>query len=209
MASGLKSDRWILEQCRLYKMIYPFNGTLVREVDFYVGPALTDSYRIISRGLTSYGYDISVSPDNFRVYSPVRSLSGEIDPKHFEADTLIEVPLKSKPNGEQWWSVPPHTYALAVSVEYFRMPRSVLGICLGKSTYARAGLIVNATPLEPEWCGNLVLELSNSADLPMRVYATEGIAQVIFIESSDECLTSYADRAGKYQAQTGLRTAEV
>ena len=193
-----KSDRWILKMCQENGMIKPFEARLVREVE---------GRRIISAGVSSYGYDLRLAQDGFRVFSPIPS--PEIDPKNFDENSLIEAPLRASEDGSQYWLLPPHSYALGVTVETFNMPRNVVGICLGKSTYARSGLIVNTTPLEPGWRGRLVLEFSNSADLPIRIYANEGIAQVTFFESDEDCETSYADRTGKYQDQVGLVTPRL
>jgi dCTP deaminase len=195
---SVKSDRWIIRMCRERGLITPFEERLVREVN---------GRRIISAGVSSYGYDLRLAPDGFRVFSPIAS--AEIDPKQFDESSLIEAPLRRSDDGSEYWLMPPHTYALGVTVETFNMPRNVIGFCLGKSSYARSGLIVNTTPLEPGWRGRLVLEFSNSADLPVRVYANEGIAQVTFFESDEECETSYADRQGKYQDQAGLVTARL
>lgn len=195
---SVKSDRWILQMCREQQLISPFEEKLVREVD---------GRRIISAGLSSYGYDLRLAPDGFRVFSPIAS--AEIDPKRFDESSLVEAPLKTAEDGSQYWLMPPHTYALGVTVETFNMPRNVIGICLGKSTFARSGIIVNTTPLEPGWKGRLVLEFSNSADLPVRIYANEGVAQVTFFESDEECETSYADRKGKYQHQESIVTARL
>ncbi len=184
--------------CREHQLIIPFEEKLVREID---------GRRIISAGLSSYGYDLRLASDGFRVFSPITS--AEIDPKQFDESSLINAPLKTSGDGSQYWLMPPHTYALGVTVETFNMPRNVIGFCLGKSTLARSGIIVNATPLEPGWRGRLVLEFSNSADLPVRIYANEGVAQVTFFESDEECETSYADRAGKYQDQKGLVTPRL
>jgi len=195
---SVKSDRWIIRMCREHSLLTPFDEKLVREVD---------GRRIISAGVSSYGYDLRLASDGFRVFSPIAS--AEIDPKRFDESSLIEAPLRTSEDGSQYWLMPPHTYALGVTVETFNLPRNVIGFCLGKSTYARSGIIVNATPLEPGWRGRLVLEFSNSADLPVRVYANEGVAQVTFFESDEECETSYADRKGKYQDQEGLVTPRL
>jgi dCTP deaminase len=196
----IKNDNWIKASSLFSQqpLIQPFLKSQVRE---------RDGNRIISAGLSSYGYDVRLAPDGFRVFSPIASL--EIDPKNFDECSLIESPLRDAADGSQYWLMPPHTYALGVTVETFQMPRSVVALCVGKSTYARAGLIVNCTPLEPGWRGRLVLEFSNSADLPIRIYANEGIAQVMFFRSDEECTVSYDDRAGKYQDQTGLVTARM
>jgi dCTP deaminase len=183
----VKSDRWIRRMAEAAQLIQPFNPQLVREVE---------GRRIISAGASSYGYD------GFRVFSPIHGR--EIDPKHFDEDSLVEPPLRTADDGSQYYLMPPHSYALGVTVETFRMPRNVTAICMGKSTYARAGLIVNTTPLEAGWTGRLVIELGNLADLPLRVYVNEGIGQVIFLESDEPCDVSYEDRGGKYQGQTGL-----
>ncbi len=195
---SVKSDRWIIQMCREQQLISPFEESLVRELE---------GRRIISAGVSSYGYDLRLAVDGFRVFSPITS--AEIDPKDFDENSLIEAPLRTAADGSLYWLLPPHSYALGVTVETFKMPRNVIGFCLGKSSYARSGLIVNATPLEPGWRGRLVLEFSNSADLPVRIYANEGIAQVIFFESDEACEVSYADRQGKYQDQTGLVTPRL
>jgi dCTP deaminase len=195
---SVKSDRWILRMCREQGMIEPFEDRLIREID---------GRRIISAGLSSYGYDLRLAPDGFRVFSPIAS--AVIDPKNFDESSLISAPPRISEDGSQYWLLPPHSYALGVTVETFRIPRNVIAYCMGKSTYARSGLIVNTTPLEPGWRGRLVLEFSNSADLPVRIYANEGIAQVTFFESDEDCDVSYADRAGKYQDQTGLVTPRL
>ncbi|MFN0111400.1 MAG: dCTP deaminase [Blastocatellia bacterium] len=195
---SVKSDRWILQMCQERQMITPFETGLVRELE---------GHRIISAGLSSYGYDLRLAADGFRVFSPIAS--SEIDPKNFDEKSLIEAPLRTAEDGSQYWLLPPHSYALGATVETFNMPGNVIGICLGKSTYARSGLIVNTTPLEPGWRGRLVLEFSNSADLPIRIYANEGIAQVTFFESDEHCEVTYADRAGKYQNQLGLVTPRL
>lgn len=195
---SVKSDRWILRMCREHQLITPFEETLIRDID---------GRRIISAGLSSYGYDLRLASDGFRVFSPIAS--AEIDPKNFDESSLVESPLKTAADGSQYWLMPPHTYALGVTVETFNIPRNVIGICLGKSTFARSGIIVNTTPLEPGWQGRLVLEFSNSADLPVRIYANEGVAQVTFFESDEDCETSYADRQGKYQNQESIVTARL
>jgi len=175
------------------KLIEPFNERLVREIE---------GRRIISAGASSYGYDMRLADDGFRVFSPIHGR--EIDPKKFDEESLVEPPLRTTEDGSKYYLMPPHSYALGVTVETFRMPRTVTGIALGKSTYARTGLLVNTTPLEAGWTGRLVVELANLADLPLRVYVNEGIGQVLFFESDEDCDTSYEDRGGKYQGQTGL-----
>ena len=174
-------------------LLQPFNPTLVRQVE---------GRRIISAGASSYGYDMRLAGDGFRVFSPIHGR--EIDPKRFDDSSLVEPPLRAADDGSRYYLMPPHSYALGVTVETFRMPRNVTAICMGKSTYARAGLMVNTTPLEAGWTGRLVIELGNLAALPLRVYVGEGIGQVIFFESDEDCDVSYEDRGGKYQGQTGL-----
>jgi dCTP deaminase len=177
----IKSDRWIRHAAREWGMIEPFTEEQIRE-------------GVISYGLSSYGYDMRVS-DEFRIFH--NALSPVVDPKHFDERSFIEY------RGDVC-IVPPNSFALARSVEYFRIPRNVLTICVGKSTYARCGIITNVTPFEPEWEGHVTLEISNTTPLPARIYANEGIAQVLFFESDEECETSYADKKGKYQGQTGV-----
>ena len=189
----IKSDLWIRRAAQDERLIEPFEPKLVREVQ---------GRRIISAGASSYGYDMRLADDGFRVFSPVHGR--EIDPKKFDEESLVEPPLRTTDDGSRYYLMPPHSYALGVSVETFNMPRRVTGICLGKSTYARAGLLVNTTPLEAGWTGRLVIELGNLANLPIRVYVNEGIGQVLFFESDEDCDVSYEDRGGKYQGQTGL-----
>jgi dCTP deaminase len=189
----VKSDRWIRSMVEEHQMIQPFDATLVRE---------TEGRRIISTGASSYGYDMRLADDGFRVFSPIHGR--EIDPKRFDDSSLVEPPLRDADDGSRYYLMPPHSYALGVTVETFRMPRDVTGIAMGKSTYARAGLLVNTTPLEAGWTGRLVVELANLADLPLRVYVNEGIGQVVFLQSDEACDISYSDRGGKYQNQTGL-----
>ena len=175
------------------QLIQPFESRLVREVE---------GRRVISAGASSYGYDMRLADDGFRVFSPIHGR--EIDPKRFDEECLVEPPLRAAEDGSKYYLLPPHSYALGVTVETFRMPRNVTGIAMGKSTYARAGLLVNTTPLEAGWVGRLVVELANLADLPLRIYVNEGIGQVVFLASDEDCDVSYEDRGGKYQGQTGL-----
>ena len=153
-----------------------------------------DSGRIISFGTSSYGYDIRCA-DEFKIFTNINS--AVVDPKNFDANSFVDVKADV-------CIIPPNSFALARTVEYFRIPRNVLTLCLGKSTYARCGIIVNVTPLEPEWEGHVTLEFSNTTPLPAKIYANEGVAQVVFFESDDECETSYRERGGKYQGQTGV-----
>ncbi|HKH83002.1 MAG TPA: dCTP deaminase [Gemmatimonadales bacterium] len=180
---SIKSDTWIRRMAREHGMIEPFVDGQVRE-------------GAISYGVSSYGYDMRVAPE-FRIFTNV--LSVIVDPKHFDARSFVEF------DGDVC-IVPPNSFALARSVEYFRIPRNVLTICLGKSTYARCGIITNVTPFEPEWEGYVTLEISNTTPLPAKIYANEGICQVLFFEADDDdvCQTSYADKKGKYQKQTGV-----
>jgi dCTP deaminase len=178
---SVKSDRWIRQMALEMKMIDPFEEKQVRA-------------GAISYGLSSYGYDIRLA-DEFKIFTNVNSTI--VDPKAFDPKAFIDF------RGEVC-VIPPNSFALGRTVEYFRIPRNVITICLGKSTYARCGIITNVTPFEPEWEGFATLEISNTTPLPARVYAGEGIAQVIFFESDEECAQSYKDKKGKYQAQTGI-----
>ena len=182
---SIKSDKWIRRMVEQMGMIEPFEATQVRQVN---------SEKIISYGTSSYGYDVRCS-DEFKIFTNVNSST--IDPKHFDSGSFVDV------KGD-CCIIPPNSFALARTVEYFRIPRSVLTVCLGKSTYARCGIIVNVTPLEPEWEGQVTLEFSNTTTLPAKIYANEGIAQMLFFESDEVCDTSYADKGGKYQGQTGV-----
>jgi len=177
----LKSDRWIRKMSLERDMINPFSEKQVRE-------------GVISYGLSSYGYDLRVA-DEFKIFTNVNNAL--VDPKKFDEKSFVTVQTDI-------CIVPPNSFALARSVEYFKIPRSVLTICVGKSTYARCGIIVNVTPFEPEWEGFVTLEISNTTPLPARIYANEGLCQIIFFESDEVCETSYADRKGKYQAQKGI-----
>jgi dCTP deaminase len=186
---SIKSDRWIRRMARERGMIDPFVDNQVRQVD-----AL--GRRMISYGVSSYGYDMRVAPE-FKIFTNV--LSAIVDPKDFDSKSFVEFEGAT-------CIVPPNSFALARSVEYFRIPREVLTICVGKSTYARCGIITNVTPFEPEWEGHVTLEISNTTPLPARIYANEGICQVLFFEADvdDICETSYADKAGMYQRQVGV-----
>jgi dCTP deaminase len=175
---GVKADSWIRRMAQEKGMIEPFVDGQVRE-------------GVISYGLSSYGYDIRVS-NEFKIFTNVHSAI--VDPKHFNPDSFIDY------TGDVC-VIPPNSFVLAQTVEYFRIPRDVITVCVGKSTYARCGLIVNVTPFEPEWEGFVTLEISNTTPLPARVYANEGIAQVLFFHADEICETSYADRNGKYQKQ--------
>jgi len=182
---SVKSDRWI-RRMAAEGMIEPFEAGQVRTA--------ADGHKIVSYGTSSYGYDVRVARE-FKIFTNINSTI--VDPKNFDADSFVDF------TGDVC-IIPPNSFALARTVEYFRIPRNVLVICLGKSTYARCGIIVNVTPLEPEWEGHVTLEFSNTTPLPAKIYAGEGCAQVIFLESDEICETSYADRGGKYQGQTGV-----
>ncbi|MSR13886.1 MAG: dCTP deaminase [Gammaproteobacteria bacterium] len=181
----VKADSWINRMAREARMIEPFEPQQVRELE---------GRRVISYGTSSYGYDIRCAPE-FKVFTNINSAI--VDPKNFDPASFVDV-------NADVCIIPPNSFALARTVEYFRIPRNVLTICLGKSTYARCGIIVNVTPLEPEWEGHVTLEFSNTTTLPAKIYANEGVAQVIFLESDCACDISYRDRGGKYQAQTGV-----
>lgn len=195
---SIKSDRWIKRMSGAQNLINPFEEKLIRTVD---------DHRIISCGLSSYGYDCRLARDEFKVFSPVTGT--EIDPKNFDPNSLLDVPIRRAEDGSDYWLLPPHSYALGVTIERFQIPRNVTALAIGKSTYARCGLIANTTPLEANWCGRLVVELYNAANLPVRLYAQEGFIQILFFESDEECETSYSDRGGKYQDQKGLTLAKL
>ena len=210
---SVKNDKWIRRMCgneaernrvpfptgmrRISgQMIEPFEPKQIRSVTSGTGSD-NEIYndRVISYGLSSYGYDIRCA-DEFKLFTNINSTV--IDPKNFDSASFVEV------SGKGFCIIPPNSFALARTVEYFRIPRNILTICLGKSTYARCGIIVNVTPFEPEWEGYVTLEFSNTTPLPAKIYANEGCAQVIFLESDEVCETSYKDRNGKYQGQTGV-----
>jgi len=175
----------LIEKMAEKGMIEPFENKQIRHID---------DKKIISYGRSSYGYDLRVA-NEFKVFTNV--YNSIIDPKNFREDSFVEIKAST-------CIIPPNSFALARSVEYFRIPRNILTICIGKSTYARCGIIVNVTPFEPEWEGYVTLEISNTTPLPAKIYANEGLAQVLFFEAKQECLISYADRKGKYMKQTGI-----
>ena len=183
---SIKSDRWIREMSETHGMIEPYAAQQVRLNE--------RGEKIVSYGVSSYGYDVRCAPE-FKVFTNVHSAI--VYPKIFYDNSFINI-------DSDVFIIPPSSFALARTVEYFRIPRNVLTICLGKSTYARCGIIVNVTPLEPEWEGHVTLEFSNTTNLPARIYAGEGVAQMLFFESDEVCETSYKDRGGKYQGQTGV-----
>ena len=178
---SIKPDRWIREMCIKHRMIEPFEEKQVRE-------------GVVSYGISSYGYDLRIA-DEFKIFTNVNSTV--LDPKRIDAATMVDFkgPV---------CIVPPNSFALARTVEYFRIPRDVLTITMGKSTYARCGILTNVTPFEPEWEGFVTLEISNTTPLPAKIYAFEGIAQVVFFQTDDVCEVSYKDKGGKYQKQTGI-----
>ncbi len=177
----IKSDRWIRRMALEHGMIDPFVDHQVRQ-------------GVISYGLTSYGYDMRVT-DHFKVFTNV--YNALVDPKNFDPRSFVDIRA-------EYVDIPPNSFALAQSLEYFRIPRTVSCIVIGKSSYARCGIIINVTPLEPEWEGHVTIEISNTTPLPARIYANEGIGQVLFLESDEACEVSYADKKGKYQGQTGI-----
>jgi dCTP deaminase len=178
---GLQADRWIRQMALEKGMIEPFEDSQVRN-------------GVISYGVSSYGYDIRVA-EEFKIFTNV--FSAVVDPKNFDPKSMVDYEGKV-------CVIPPNSFALARTVEYFRIPRNVLTVCLGKSTYARCGIIVNVTPFEPEWEGYVTLEISNTTPLPARIYANEGIAQVLFFVADEECEVSYAEKKGKYQKQQSI-----
>jgi len=180
-AMAIKSDRWIRKMAMEHDMINPFNDRQVRD-------------GVISYGVSSYGYDLRVA-DEFKIFTNVNSAI--VDPKNFDQRSFIDVKGPSV-------LIPPNSFALARSVEYFKIPRDILTICVGKSTYARCGIIVNVTPFEPEWEGFVTLEISNSTPLPAKIYSNEGLCQILFFQGDEPPDVSYKDKAGKYQKQTGI-----
>ena len=187
---SIKSDKWIRRMAQEHGMIEPFEPGQVRT---------NESGRIISYGTSSYGYDVRCSSE-FKIFTNVHSAT--VDPKNFDANSFVDVQ-------SDVCIIPPNSFALARTVEYFRIPRDTLVICLGKSTYARCGIIVNVTPLEPEWEGHVTLEFSNTTPLPAKIYANEGACQFLFLRGEDVCDISYADRGGKYQGQRGVTLPRI
>lgn len=182
---SIKSDKWIKRQSEEHQLITPFESEQVRYVN---------DQKVISYGTSSYGYDVRCAPE-FKVFTNI--YSEVVDPKAFSEKSFVDI-------NDEVCIIPPNSFALARTVEYFKIPRNVLTICLGKSTYARCGIIVNVTPLEPEWQGHVTLEFSNTTNLPAKIYAGEGVAQMLFFESDEVCEVSYKDRGGKYQGQEGV-----
>ena len=187
---GIKSDKWIRRMAREHRMIEPFEPNQVKR---------NGDGAIVSYGTSSYGYDVRCS-DEFKIFTNINSTI--VDPKQFDAKSFVDF------KGEVC-IIPPNSFALARTVEYFRVPRDVLVLCLGKSTYARCGIIVNVTPLEPEWEGHVTLEFSNTTPLPAKIYANEGACQFLFLQGNEPCEVSYADRAGKYMGQRGVTLPKI
>lgn len=187
---SIQPDNWIKKMALEHKMIDPFVDRQMRG---------NSDARVVSYGLSSYGYDLRVA-NEFKIFTNV--YNSIVDPKNFHDDAFIQ-------KDSEVCIVPPNSFALARSVEYFRIPRDVLTICLGKSTYARCGIIVNVTPFEPEWEGYVTIEISNTTPLPAKIYANEGIAQVLFFKASEQCDVSYADRQGKYMRQVGITLPQI
>ena len=183
---SIKSDKWIQDMSKNHNMIEPFSTNQVRLDD--------QGNKLISYGVSSYGYDVRCS-NEFKLFTNIHSAI--VDPKSFDDKSFVDI-------NSDVCIIPPNSFALARTIEYFKIPRNILTICLGKSTYARCGIIVNVTPLEPEWEGHVTLEFSNTTNLPAKIYAGEGVAQMLFFESDEECEISYKDRKGKYQGQTGV-----
>ena len=182
---SIKSDSWIRRMAAEHQMIEPFEPGQVKEVD---------GRRVVSYGTSSYGYDVRCA-DEFKLFTNV--YSAIVDPKEFDPKSFVDIKSDHV-------IIPPNSFALARTVEYFRIPRNVMTICLGKSTYARCGIIVNVTPFEPEWEGYVTLEFSNTTPMPAKIYANEGVAQVLFFEADEVCEVSYKDRGGMYQGQQGV-----
>jgi dCTP deaminase len=183
---SIKADHWIRKMAREHQMIDPFVDDQVRE-------------GVISYGVSSYGYDVRVG-NEFKVFTNVYNTV--VDPKHFDPKSFVDITADE-------CIIPPNSFALASTIEYFRIPRDILTVCLGKSTYARCGIIVNVTPFEPEWEGHVTIEISNTTPLPAKIYANEGIAQVLFFQSDEPCVRSYKDKKGKYQAQRGVTLPKI
>ncbi len=187
---SLKSDRWIEEMANSCQMIDPFVAKQVK--------ASSDT-PLISYGLSSYGYDVRLASE-FKIFTNIKSTV--VDPKNFNFDNFVDL-------NADVCVIPPNSFVLGRTLEYFKIPRSILVICLGKSTYARCGIIVNVTPLEPEWEGHITLEFSNTTNLPAKIYANEGVAQLLFLEADEPCMVSYKERNGKYQGQRGVTLPKI
>ena len=188
---SIKSDNWIRRMAREHRMIEPFEPGQVR--------VAADGHRIVSYGTSSYGYDVRCA-NEFKIFTNINSTI--VDPKAFDPNSFVDI--KS-----DVCIIPPNSFALARTIEYFRIPRDVLTVCLGKSTYARCGIIVNVTPFEPEWEGFVTLEISNSTPLPAKIYSNEGLCQILFFQGDEPCEVSYADKKGKYLKQTGVTLPKI
>ena len=188
---SIKSDKWIRRMAEEHAMIEPFEPDQVRSDH--------DGQRSISYGTSSYGYDVRCA-DEFKIFTNINSAI--VDPKKFDENSFVDV-------CNDVCIIPPNSFALARTVEYFRIPKDVLTVCLGKSTYARCGIIVNVTPLEPEWEGHVTLEFSNTTPLPAKIYANEGVAQMLFYQSDEQCEVTYKQRGGKYMGQTGVTSPKA
>ncbi|WP_338521349.1 dCTP deaminase [Candidatus Legionella polyplacis] len=182
----IKSDNWIKYMSTTHNMINPFEKTNIRK---------KGNKKIISYGLSSYGYDARCS-NEFKIFTNINSVI--VDPKNFNKNSFLN-------SSKNTCTIPPNSFVLTRTIEYFKIPRNILAICIGKSTYARCGIITNITPIEPEWEGHITIELSNSTNLPVKIYAKEGIIQIIFLESDSNCSISYQDKKGKYQKQIGIK----
>jgi dCTP deaminase len=189
---SIQPDSWIFTMAKKFNMIEPFEQTQIRKSQ--------SGDNLVSYGLSSYGYDIRVA-NEFKIFTNI--CNSVIDPKKFDRKSFVDLET------DEHCIVPPNSFVLARSIEYFRIPRDVLTICLGKSTYARCGIIVNVTPFEPEWEGHVTIEISNTTPLPAKIYSNEGIAQVIFFKAESSCTTSYADRKGKYMKQQGITIPRI
>ena len=187
---SIKSDNWIIEQAEKNQLIKPFEKEQIREVD---------NKKVISYGVSSYGYDVRCA-NEFKIFT--NTFSSVVDPKNFDDKSFVDIQ-------DSECIIPPNSFALARTVEYFKIPRSILTLCLGKSTYARCGIIVNVTPLEPGWEGHVTLEFSNTTPLPAKIYANEGVAQFIFIKGNEKPEVTYANRKGKYMKQRGVTLPKV
>ncbi|MFN0118113.1 MAG: dCTP deaminase [Elusimicrobiota bacterium] len=192
----IKSDNWIIEQCESNQMIHPYSREQVKKIELPNG----NSRKVISYGVSSYGYDIRLG-NTFRVLNAEQNI--ELDPKNVRPQLFRTV------RADDYLVLPPHGLVLAQTIEYFKIPRDILTICYGKSTYARCGVLVNVTPFEPEWEGFATISISNTSACPVRLYAGEGIAQLIFLKADEVCAVSYADKGGKYQAQLEPTAAKV
>jgi len=187
--ASIKEDKWILKMAKYHNMIEPFVSKQIRFVN---------NKKIISYGISSYGYDIRCN-NQFKIFNKKIKI---IDPKNCNEDDFINITSKI-------CTIPANSFALAHTIEYFKIPRNILAICVGKSTYARCGIIINVTPLEPEWEGQITLEFSNTTSFPAKIYANEGVAQILFFQSKNNCITSYKDRKGKYQKQIGITLPKI